>query len=118
MSELVARLTAKPHRLAFGQADKVRADRLAELRAAIDRKYVLLKFTETRGGTELGVPLDERACNLAEADFDQGQGKIQLEGELQLDYVPVRMIATVDLETLEGEGRLVVLTQREGARVS
>lgn len=107
MSELVNRLANGRHRLVFGKAE--RNERIKDLKAAIDRKYVLLKFTETRGGTELGMRLDEPACRLDSADFGNAQGRIHLEGELKLDYVAVRMIADLDLATFEGEGQLQIV---------
>jgi hypothetical protein len=102
MNDLVQRLANGRHRLVYSRSDSV-----SGLKKAIDRGYVLLKFTETRGGTELGMPLDMPVCKLEGADFETGQGKIHLEGELTLDYVPVRMVADLDLATLEGEGHLV-----------
>lgn len=111
MSDLVRRLSQGSHPIVFGRPGA--ADRLAELKAAIERKFVLLGFPETRGGTELGVPLDTAACDLGAADFVTGQGRIHLEGELRLDYVPVRLIADVDLATLQGQGQLrVAATER------
>lgn len=103
MSNLVERLAQGRHRLVYSRANSA-----SDLKDAIDRSYVLLKFTETRGGTELGIPLDLPACKLEGADFDNAQGKIHLEGDLKLDYVPVRMVADLDLSTLEGEGHLVI----------
>jgi uncharacterized protein YbdZ (MbtH family) len=73
---------------------------------AIDRDYVHIKFTNTRGGTELGVRLDRSSCDFTGADFESGAGMAHIEGELTLDYVKVRCIAEINLETLEGEGRL------------
>lgn len=75
-------------------------------KAAIDRNYVHIKFTGTRGGTELGMRLDRAASNLTGADFDKGTGSVHLEGELTLDYVPVRCIADINLTSLSGSGRL------------
>lgn len=106
MSDLVKRLSNGSHALVFGRPGA--AGGAAELKAAIDRKYVLLEFTETRGGTELGVPLDTVACDLSAADFERGDGRIHLEGELRLDYVPVRLVADLDLATLQGRGQLLV----------
>src|SRR5262245_60969852 len=109
MSDLVKRLADGRHRLVFSRSGP--AGKVVELKAAIERKYVQLLFTETRGGTELGFSLDDAACNYAAADFDAAQGTVHLEGELRLDYVPVRLIADVDLATLEGQGRLELLEQ-------
>lgn len=105
MSDLVQRLTGGRHPLVFA-----RGDAATGLKAAIERRYVLLKFTGTRGGTELGMPLDVPTCDLSAADFERGIGKIHLEGELELDYVRVRMVADVNLATLDGEGCLLPLT--------
>jgi hypothetical protein len=73
----------------------------------IDRGYVHIKFTKTKGGTELGVRLDRDLCNLSEADFENGRGSVHLEGGLTLDYVKVKCVADLDLATLEGTGHLV-----------
>ena len=74
------------------------------LAECIGRNYVHVRFTETRGGTELGFELDRERCRLD--DLDRGDGRICLVGELNLDYVPVRCVAEVDLATFQGTGRL------------
>jgi uncharacterized protein YbdZ (MbtH family) len=73
----------------------------------IDMGYVHIKFTETKGGTELGIRLDRNTLDLSQADFENQSGSAHLEGELTLDYVKVRCIADLDLKTLTGKGRLV-----------
>jgi uncharacterized protein YbdZ (MbtH family) len=77
------------------------------LKERIDLGYVHLKFTATRGGTELGVRLDQEALDLSQADFESQAGSIHLEGELMLDYVKVRCIADLELPALTGKGHLV-----------
>jgi len=77
------------------------------LKDRIDLGYVHIKFTNTRGGTELGVRLDQDALNLSQADFENQAGEVHLEGDLTLDYVKVRCIADIDLKTLDGRGHLV-----------
>jgi uncharacterized protein YbdZ (MbtH family) len=77
------------------------------LKERIDLGYVHIKFTETRGGTELGVRLDREALDLSQADFEGQKGTVHLEGELTLNYVKVRCIADIDLQTLAGKGHLV-----------
>jgi hypothetical protein len=74
--------------------------------------YVLIKFTETRGVTELGFPLDREATDLSGADFDEGTGNMHVEGDLVLNGDPVRCIADIDLETLKGTGRLRLAPSR------
>nr|ABL74949.1 Tlm Orf16 [Streptoalloteichus hindustanus] len=85
----------------------LRPERTASaLRAAIDEGYVIVRFTETRGGTELGIQLDQGATDLAGADFAAGSGEVTLVGTLTLDFEPVRCVARIDLATLAGQGRL------------
>lgn len=76
------------------------------LNERIQQGYVHLKFTETRGGTELGVRLDRDSLELDKADFDNQTGEVHLEGELTLNYVKVRCIADINLATLTGRGHL------------
>src|ERR1700686_5424934 len=71
----------------------------------IDRGYIHIKFTDTRGGTELGVRLDRELTNIRHADFAQQVGRVTLIGGLTLDYVKVRCFAEIDLPSLEGRGR-------------
>jgi hypothetical protein len=86
----------------------LRPERTVKLfKEAIDRNYVHIKFTDTKGGTELGVRLDRDACGFSEADFDKGTGAVHVEGGLTLDYVKVKCVADIDLSTLVGQGHLV-----------
>ena len=106
MSELPYRLAKGEHRVVIGA---VRDDALKELKAAIERNYVHVKFTETRGGTELGFRLDPQHSDLSRADFEAGKGEVRLAGNLKLDGVPVRCVAEIDLVKLEGWGHLEIL---------
>ena len=76
-----------------------------------DMGYVFIKFTATRGGTDLGVRVDKSATDLSQAFFDQHTGVAHVEGLLTLNYVKVRCIADINLETLNGTGRLVALEE-------
>jgi len=82
------------------------------LKEAIDRNYIHIKFTDTRGGTNLGVRLDTESCDFSGADFENGSGTIHVEGGLTLDCVKVRCIADIDLSTLEGKGHLVKVEEQ------
>lgn len=73
---------------------------------AIDRNYIHIKFTQTRGGTELGFAVNREASDFSKADFVNGQGSVHVEGSLTLDYVKVACVVDIDLGTLEGTGRL------------
>lgn len=102
--DLVTRLSEGLHSVEAS----LRPERTAgALKERIDLGYVHIKFTETRGGTELGVRLDRDAVDISQADFDEPSGKVHLEGALTLNYVKVRCIADIDLQTLAGQGHLV-----------
>ena len=72
----------------------------------IARGYVHIKFTDTKGGTELGVTLDRERSDLSEADFERQTGTVRLVGTLTLNYVKVRCVASIELPTLTGRGHL------------
>jgi hypothetical protein len=80
------------------------------LRDCLERRFVHIRFTNTRGGTELGVSLADDPT-LTGIDLDAGRGQITLKGRLTLNYVPVECIATIDLATLAGTGYLKPLSQ-------
>lgn len=104
MNELTERLTVEQP-IIMGGADPT----VEELRERTgEMGYLLVKFTETRGGTELGFPLDRDATDLSGANFDEGTGTAHAEGHLILNDDPVRCIADIDLVTLKGTGRLKV----------
>jgi uncharacterized protein YbdZ (MbtH family) len=101
---LVDRLCEGDHTVEVG----LRPDKTVKLfKEAIDRDYVHIKFTQTKGGTELGFRLDRSASNFGDADFENGSGTAHVEGNLTLDYVKVKCVADIDLNTLAGKGRLV-----------
>jgi uncharacterized protein YbdZ (MbtH family) len=101
--DLVSRLSKGEHLV----ESSLRPEKTVQaLKERIDLGYVHIKFTETRGGTELGVRLDREALDLSHADFEGQKGTVHLEGELTLNYVKVRCIADINLQTLAGKGRL------------
>lgn len=104
MNELTERLTVEQP-VVMGGTEPTPED----LRQRVQEMgYVLIKFTQTRGGTELGVRLDSAATDLSGAAFEQASGTVHLEGTLILNDDPVRCIADLDLATLEGTGRLAL----------
>jgi uncharacterized protein YbdZ (MbtH family) len=78
----------------------------SELGECIERGFVLVKFTGTRGGTEVGFRVSADRTDTASADFKNGAGAVRLVGELTLDDEKVRCVAQIDLGSLAGEGYL------------
>jgi hypothetical protein len=104
MNELTQRLTVEQP-IVMGGADPT----VGELRERTgEMGYMLVKFTQTRGGTELGFSLDRTATDLSRANFDEGIGTVHVEGHLILNDDPVRCIADIALATLRGTGRLAL----------
>lgn len=107
MSELVQKLSQGQHKVEVSLRPQSTP---TALRDAIGKGYVHLAFTETRGGTDLYVPLVPNQSDVAGGDFDRGRGTVKLVGQLTLDYIPVRCIASIDLETMRGTGHLEPLS--------
>ena len=108
MNELVQRLSEGDHPVTVGGPKPS----LAEFEKRVkEMGYVFIKFTGTCGGTDLGVRVDTGASDLSQANFAQGSGTAHVEGTLTLNYVKVRCVADIDLSTLDGTGRLVILEE-------
>ncbi|MBP5971641.1 MbtH domain protein [Brasilonema sp. CT11] len=105
MDDLVKRLSEGAYPVSASEFHKS----AEELRQSIHRGYVYVKFTDTKGGTQLGVRLDRGATDLSHADFQQASGKIDLVGDLNLNGIDIRCIANFDLATLQGTGRVEIV---------
>lgn len=108
MNELVQRLSEGDHSV---EASLCPDKTATALKQQIDLEYVHIKFTKTRGNTDLGVRLDPEFCDLSQANFEQQTGEVHLVGSLILNYVKVRCIADIDLATLEGKGHLELIKE-------
>jgi hypothetical protein len=114
MDQLVERLSAEGRTVVVGgPSPSVREFQ----RRLTDLGYVFLKFSDTRGGTDLGVRVIAEATDLGTADFANATGSVHVEGTLTLNYVPVRCVADIDLSTLSGTGHLVVLAAASAEQV-
>ena len=103
MSELVQKLSVGEHPVEAS----LRPERtVAAFKESFDRGYVHIKFTETRGGTELGFEVDPERSDLTAADFEKEAGRLTVAGALTLDYVKVRCVAQIELPSLKGLGHL------------
>ena len=110
MNELVQRLAEGEHPVTVGGSQPS----LGEFQKRVeDMGYVFIKFTATRGGTDLGIRVDKEATDLSRANFAEGTGVAYVEGTLTLNYVKVRCVAEIDLSTLNGMGHLVILEEAQ-----
>ena len=107
INELVQRLSEGKHEVVIGHRD----ESYEEIKQRIEDGYIHIKFTETKGGTELGINVDLNNTNLKELDFNKGEGLLHIEGTTNLNYNAVRCIADIDLATRKGEGCLQVVEE-------
>jgi len=106
MDELVLKLSQGDHPIEAS----IRPEKTAAvLKARIDLGYIHVRFTDTRGGTELGFKIDPATSDWSDADFERGKGLVRLSGPLKLNYVSVKCVAEIDLSTLTGAGHLEIL---------
>lgn len=100
---LVERLSAAEHdvRLVLRPSNS-----LGSLKSAVDRGFVQVEFTGTKGGTVLGFPIDASLSNTAKLKEDSGDGEIQLIGFLTLNFQKVKCTANISLKTFDGKGKL------------
>src|SRR5437588_5320320 len=98
MDALIGQLSNGRHAVATS-----RYETASELGECIERGFVLVKFTGTRGGTELGFRLNSDQTDTTGADFKEGVGSVRLVGELTLNDVKIRCVAQIDLQQLAGK---------------
>jgi uncharacterized protein YbdZ (MbtH family) len=79
---------------------------LERFKEAIGQGYLRINFTDTSPGTELGMRLDRDASDFGGIDSERATGSVRAVSGLTLDYVKLRCVIDVDLETLAGRGRL------------
>jgi hypothetical protein len=107
INELVQRLSEGKHEVVIGHRDEP----YEEIKQRIEDGYIHIKFTQTKGGTELGINVDLNSTNVKELDFNKGEGLLHIEGTTNLNYNAVRCIADIDLATRKGEGCLQVVEE-------
>lgn len=105
-NELVARLCEGDHPVEVILRPE---STVTAFKDCVEHGFVLIRFTDTRGGTEVGVKLDHDSCNYTGADYNAHRGSVRLTGRLTLNFTPIRCIADIDIATLTGHGRLELL---------
>jgi hypothetical protein len=112
MNDLVERLSLGKHSVVFEKQSKKMQEIQTRL---IELKFVFVKFINTRGGTELGINVEDSLTCFKDANFENGTGNIHVVGWCVLNYHKVRCIADVDLATREGIGYIELFGDSENA---
>lgn len=107
INELVKRLSSGKHEVLIGH----RGEDYKEIKKRIEEGYVHIKFSQTKGGTELGINVDLNNTNIANLDFVKGEGSLHIEGTTNLNYNTVKLIADIDLASRKGEGYLQIISE-------
>src|ERR1700756_1973589 len=102
VSELVEFLCKGDHPVEAALREKTRE----AMKEAIALGHVPIKFTDTRGGTELVVPLARNRSALGTVESSDGSAEIKGGVDVKIDYGRVTCIARIDLAALKGEGHL------------
>lgn len=102
MDELVARLSQGQHKVIIGS----RNESYEEIKERINKGFFHVKFTETKGGTELGITIDHEKTNINTIDITQGL--LHIEGTTNLNYEDVRLIADIQMTDKSGYGYLTL----------
>jgi hypothetical protein len=76
---------------------------------ALERGFVQIEFTETRGGTVLGFPVEIEQNELSKVRVNSRDEKLMIAGTLTLNFQKVRCTALIDLNNLAGEGKLELI---------
>jgi uncharacterized protein YbdZ (MbtH family) len=79
------------------------------LRERIELGHIMVRFPETRGGTELGIRFDPKTLELAGCDLEARQGMLALQGRLTLDGTRVCVHATINVADMAGRGWLEIV---------
>ena len=107
VNELVKRLSKDKQMIIIGYRDESYSD----LKRRLEDGYIYVKFTQTIGGTELGINVDLNKTNIKEVDFNAGKGLLHIEGTTNLNYNEVKCISDIDLKTRKGHGYLQFINQ-------
>lgn len=107
ISELVKKLSKNKHEVVIGH----RNESYEEIKQRIEEGFIHIKFTQTNGGTELGINVDLNNTNVKELNFAQPKGILHIEGTTNLNFNKVRCITDIDLLSRKGSGYLQIIEE-------
>lgn len=103
MNELVQKLSKGRHEVVIGYKNET----YEEIKKRVEEGYIHIKFTKTKGETELGINI--KNTNIKEIDFNQLTGLLHITGTTNLNYNTVACIFDIDLATMKGMGHLEIV---------
>jgi hypothetical protein len=107
MDNLVKKLSIGKHPVVF----EIRTKGIQQIKERlVTLKFVFIKFTNTEGGTELGLHVDNVLTSFDETIFASSAGVIHIVGTCELNYHKVRCIADIELATKKGIGYLEIIS--------
>jgi uncharacterized protein YbdZ (MbtH family) len=101
---LLQSLTSGDHPVRVGLDPEASFEAFLE---AVGRGYVVVEFTDTRGGTRLGFPIDRKTSAIGDSSTKTLSDHLHLEGTLRLNGTAVRCIINLESGSLIGTGRLI-----------
>jgi hypothetical protein len=104
INALVKKLSEGKHEVVIGHRD----ESYEEIKQRIEDGYIHIKFTQTKGGTELGINVNLDKTNVGDVDFSKGEGSLHIEGTTNLNYNEVRCISDINIKTRKGKGYLEI----------
>jgi hypothetical protein len=104
MSELVNKLRKGNHAVSL-----IRYSSKDELSKAVERGFILAKFTETEGGTEVGFSIDDDKSKI---DIEGNPENLTMVGQFTLDSISVQCEIKINADSLKGTGKLKVLENK------
>lgn len=80
---------------------------LDELIQCFKRKFINLEFTDTKGGTEIGINIGPNSTN--ENEINHLTKEVYIEGELYMNFVKVKVESNIKVCDFSGFGSLKII---------
>lgn len=107
MDNLIMRLSEGEHPVLF----ESRTENLKDIKERIEKGFVFITFTGTKGGTELGIDIEQDRTDISDVDFEKNVGTLKIVGTCNLNYQKIRCIAKIDISTRKGSGYLIPIDE-------
>lgn len=105
IDRLVTKLSEEKHPILF----EPRTEDINEIKERLKSGFVFVRFTDTQGGTELGITVDSALTDIDPTIFEKSKSNFKLVGTCELNFHKVRCIAEIDLPSQQGFAQLELL---------